>query len=105
MPCRTTGALRIIGGDWRGRKFNFIRRPSLRPSGDRVRESLFNCLGQRLDGLRCLDLFAGSGALGLEAASRGRRCRNFGGKKPPLSPVYPRSGDFSGCYASTGVDD
>ena len=64
MPCRTTGALRIIGGDWRGRKFNFIRRPSLRPSGDRVRESLFNCLGQRLDGLRCLDLFAGSGALG-----------------------------------------
>ena len=71
MPCRTTGALRIIGGDWRGRKFNFIRRPSLRPSGDRVRESLFNCLGQRLDGLRCLDLFAGSGALGLEAASRG----------------------------------
>lgn len=64
---------RIIGGRWRGRKVGFAASPSLRASGDRLRESLFNCLGQRLDGRTCLDLFAGAGALGLEAASRGAR--------------------------------
>ena len=64
-------AFRIIGGRWRGRKVRFL--PFLRASGDRVRESLFNCLGQRLDQKMCLDLFAGAGALGLEAASRGAK--------------------------------
>ena len=63
--------VRIIGGKWRGRKLPAPLSGPFRPSGDRIREALFNCLGQRLDGKSCLDLFAGTGALGLEAASRG----------------------------------
>jgi 16S rRNA (guanine(966)-N(2))-methyltransferase RsmD len=65
--------LRIIGGQWRSRRLSFPDVPGLRPTPDRVRETLFNWLGQDLTGKRCLDLFAGSGALGLEAASRGAR--------------------------------
>jgi 16S rRNA (guanine966-N2)-methyltransferase len=68
-----TNQVRIIGGQWRRRGLHFPDAPGLRPTPDRVRETLFNWLGQRLDGLRCLDLFAGSGALGFEAASRGAR--------------------------------
>jgi 16S rRNA (guanine966-N2)-methyltransferase len=63
--------VRIIGGQWRSRVLRFPAAAPLRPTPDRVRETLFNWLGQRLDGLRCLDLFAGSGALGFEALSRG----------------------------------
>jgi 16S rRNA (guanine966-N2)-methyltransferase len=63
--------LRIIGGTWRGRRVHFPSLPELRPSPDRVRETLFNWLAPVIEGARCLDLFAGSGALGLEAASRG----------------------------------
>jgi 16S rRNA (guanine966-N2)-methyltransferase len=63
--------VRIIGGQWRSRRIRFAPRADLRPSPDRVRETLFNWLGQDLAGLTCLDLFAGSGALGFEAASRG----------------------------------
>ena len=63
--------LRIIGGAWRGRKLRFPRDADIRPTPDRVRETLFNWLGARVPGARCLDLFAGSGALGLEALSRG----------------------------------
>ena len=63
--------IRIIGGVWRSRLIKVIDAPGLRPTTDRVRETLFNWLGQRLDGLRCLDAFAGAGALGFEAASRG----------------------------------
>ena len=65
------GNIRIIAGAYRGRRIAVPSRPGLRPTPDRVRETLFNWLGQRLDGLACLDLFAGSGALGFEAASRG----------------------------------
>ena len=65
------GELRIIGGAWRGRKLRFPALPGLRPSPDRVRETLFNWLAPEINGARCLDLFAGSGALGLEALSRG----------------------------------
>lgn len=65
------GQLRIIGGQWRGRKLLFPSVPGLRPSPDRVRETLFNWLMRDIAGARCLDLFAGSGALGLEALSRG----------------------------------
>ena len=68
---RGSGQVRIIGGRWRGTKLAVPDRPGLRPSSDRVRETLFNWLGQDLTGLRCLDAFAGSGALGFEAASRG----------------------------------
>ena len=63
--------LRIIGGSWRGRKLRFPPSPEIRPTPDRVRETLFNWLGPRMSGARCLDLFAGSGALGLESLSRG----------------------------------
>lgn len=63
--------LRIIGGAWRGRKLSFPDLPGLRPTPDRVRETLFNWLRDVVPGARCLDLFAGSGALGLEALSRG----------------------------------
>ncbi len=63
--------VRIIAGKWRSRQVRFPAAAELRPTPDRVRETLFNWLGQRLDGLACLDLFAGSGALGFEAASRG----------------------------------
>lgn len=63
--------LRIIGGAWRGRKLRFPPSPEIRPTPDRVRETLFNWLASRVSGARCLDLFAGSGALGLEALSRG----------------------------------
>ena len=65
--------VRIIGGAWRSRLVFFPPRQDLRPTPDRVRETLFNWLGQDLTGKRCLDLFAGSGALGFEAASRGAR--------------------------------
>ncbi|MFA5826607.1 MAG: 16S rRNA (guanine(966)-N(2))-methyltransferase RsmD [Gallionellaceae bacterium] len=63
--------VRIIGGSHRRRLIEFPDAEGLRPTPDRVRETLFNWLGQTLDGRRCLDLFAGSGALGFEAASRG----------------------------------
>ena len=63
--------LRIIGGSWRGRRLRFPAAPLIRPTPDRVRETLFNWLGAGVAGARCLDLFAGSGALGLEALSRG----------------------------------
>jgi 16S rRNA (guanine966-N2)-methyltransferase len=63
--------LRIIGGTWRGRKLRFPAAADIRPTPDRVRETLFNWLRAAVPGARCLDLFAGSGALGLEALSRG----------------------------------
>ena len=65
--------MRLIAGDWRGRKLEFIVAPGLRPTPDRVRETLFNWLQPTITGARCLDLFAGSGALGFEAASRGAK--------------------------------
>jgi len=63
--------LRIIGGRWRGRRLRFPDIEGLRPTPDRVRETLFNWLAPAIEGARCLDLFAGSGALGIEALSRG----------------------------------
>jgi len=66
-----SGQLRIIGGIWRGRKLQFPDVAGLRPTGDRVRETLFNWLAPEIQSARCLDLFAGSGALGIEALSRG----------------------------------
>lgn len=63
--------LRIIGGQWRSRQISFAAAPGLRPTGDRIRETVFNWLAPYIRGAQCLDLFAGSGALGLEALSRG----------------------------------
>ncbi|ROO26966.1 16S rRNA (guanine(966)-N(2))-methyltransferase RsmD [Salinisphaera japonica] len=63
--------LRIIGGEWRSRRVPIADRPGLRPTPDRVRETVFNWLAPRLPGAACADLFAGTGALGIEALSRG----------------------------------
>jgi len=74
MPPRSSPKahqLRIIGGRWRGRRMGFSSVPGIRPTPDRVRETLFNWLGQDLAGAKTLDLFAGSGALTFEALSRG----------------------------------
>lgn len=68
---RRGGQLRIIGGNWRGRKLNFPDVTGLRPTADRIRETVFNWLQNDIGDASCLDLFAGSGALGFEAASRG----------------------------------
>ncbi len=65
------GKVRIIAGKWRGRKLNVIDATGLRPTPDRVRETLFNWIQQEIVGARCLDLFAGTGALAFEALSRG----------------------------------
>ena len=72
-PARPPGVVRIIGGEWRGTRLPVADRDGLRPTADRVRETLFNWLQPMLPGARVLDLFAGTGALGLEAVSRGAR--------------------------------
>lgn len=69
--------VRIIGGEWRGRKLSFPSIEGLRPTPDRVRETLFNWLHTYLPDARCLDLFAGSGVLGFEVLSRGARSLTF----------------------------
>lgn len=74
---KSTQQLRIIGGKWRGRKLSFPAVDGLRPTGDRVRETLFNWLQPVVPGARCLDMYAGSGALGLEALSRGAASVQF----------------------------
>jgi 16S rRNA (guanine966-N2)-methyltransferase len=68
---RGGGSVRIISGEWRSRRLQVPDIEGLRPSGDRIRETLFSWLGTEVVGARCLDLFAGTGALGFEAASRG----------------------------------
>lgn len=68
---RAPGRLRIIGGAWRSRIVEFEAEPGVRATPDRVRQTLFDWLAPRIEGARCVDLFAGSGALGLEALSRG----------------------------------
>lgn len=73
MNRKKPGTVRIIGGRWRGRRLPVPDLPGLRPSGDRGRETLFNWLEPWIRGSRCVDLFAGSGVLGFEAASRGAK--------------------------------
>jgi 16S rRNA (guanine966-N2)-methyltransferase len=73
MAARKANTVRIIAGAWRSRQVTFPGEAGLRPTPDRVRETLFNWLGQDMTGKRCLDLFAGSGALGFEALSRDAR--------------------------------
>ncbi len=68
---RPPGEIRLIGGHWKRIKLKVADKPGLRPTPDRVRETLFNWLGQQMGGMRCMDAFAGTGALGFEAASRG----------------------------------
>lgn len=69
--------VRIIGGSLRGRRVEFPARPGLRPTSERIRETLFNWLQREIPGARCLDLFAGSGALGIESLSRGASAVDF----------------------------
>lgn len=82
---RRGGQLRIIAGRWRGRRLPVADAPGLRPTSDRVRETLFNWLAPMLPGARCLDLFAGSGALGLEALSRGADYCLFAEQSRPVA--------------------
>ena len=72
-----TNTIRIIGGEWRSRKLQFLDAPGLRPTPDRIRETLFNWLQGAIYDSNCLDLFAGSGAIGLEALSRGAKSVDF----------------------------
>ena len=71
------GEIRIIGGKWKGKKIYFNLNDDLRPTPDRAKETLFNWLGQDLNEMHCLDLFSGTGALGLEALSRGAKKVTF----------------------------
>jgi 16S rRNA (guanine966-N2)-methyltransferase len=77
MSARPLGELRIIGGQWRSRRVAFEAADGVRPTPDRVRQTVFDWLAPRIEGARCLDLFAGSGALGLEALSRGAASVRF----------------------------
>jgi 16S rRNA (guanine966-N2)-methyltransferase len=77
--------LRIIGGRWRGSRIAILPLDAIRPSPDRVRETLFNWLQQQVVGARCLDLFAGSGALGIEALSRGASHVTFVDREPQVA--------------------
>src|SRR5215471_2142750 len=81
----TAGKVRIIGGRLRGSKLAVPDLPGLRPTPDRVRETLFNWLMPFIDGARCLDLFAGTGALGIEALSRGAASADFVETDPGLA--------------------
>lgn len=81
---RPANRLRIIGGRWRGVPIDFPAVDAVRPSPDRVRETLFNWLAPHIADARCLDLFAGSGALGIEALSRGARGATFVDREPRL---------------------
>ncbi|MCY7296784.1 16S rRNA (guanine(966)-N(2))-methyltransferase RsmD [Alteromonas sp. a30] len=71
------GSIRIISGQWRGRKLPVLSADGLRPTTDRTKETLFNWLMQDIHGLRCIDAFAGSGSLGFEALSRGAKSVTF----------------------------
>lgn len=81
---RQPNRLRIVGGRWRGIRIDFPAIEAIRPSPDRVRETLFNWLQTRIVGARCLDLFAGSGALGIEALSRGAAEVTFVDREPQV---------------------
>lgn len=76
------GRLRIVAGKWRGRRLPVADVPGLRPTSDRIRETLFNWLAPRIEGARCLDLYAGTGALGFEALSRGASGVTFVERSP-----------------------
>ncbi len=81
------GKVRLIGGQWRGTRLAVAAAPGLRPTSDRVRETLFNWLAPMLHGARVLDVFAGSGALGLEAVSRGAASAVLVERDPALSSI------------------
>jgi 16S rRNA (guanine966-N2)-methyltransferase len=91
--------IRIIGGRWRGRRIRFPAVADIRPTPDRVRETLFNWLGQDLDGARTLDPFAGSGALSFEALSRGATLAVAVDRKPELVRALDAAAQMLGAAA------
>jgi 16S rRNA (guanine966-N2)-methyltransferase len=92
----TANRVRIIGGSMRGRILRFPPAPGLRPTPDRVRETLFNWLGQDLSGRRCLDLYAGTGALSLESVSRGAALAVAIERQPALARALAANGEALG---------
>lgn len=90
-PRGKSRGLRIIGGRWRGRRLQFVAKPGVRPTPDRVRESLFNWIQWKVRHSRCLDLFAGSGALGFEALSRGAAAVVAVEREPDVAAQLGRS--------------
>lgn len=101
-PVSVPSKLRIIGGQWRGRWLNFVEAEGLRPTGNRIRETLFNWLMPVLPGSVCLDAFAGSGALGFEALSRGAASCQFC-ETDPQAQQFLRSNQQSLGAASVDV--
>lgn len=93
--------LRIIAGQWRGRRIAVADVASLRPTPDRVRETVFNWIGPRIENARCLDLFAGSGILGLEALSRGAATVDFVERERTLCDAIGRCLDAFGARGAT----
>ncbi len=83
----TTNQLRIIGGKWRNRKLKFSANVEVRPTPNRIRETLFNWLAPYIEGATCLDLFVGSGALGFEALSRGAKHVTMVDKSPEVIKI------------------
>src|SRR5690606_4349524 len=102
---RAPGIVRIIGGEWRGRRLRFPSRPGLRPSPDRVRETLFNWLAPIVQGARCVDLFAGTGCLGLEAWSGGAAEARLVERAPVLARVLAGHVEMLGARAHVVRDD
>jgi len=102
---RGEGQVRIIGGRWRGTKLAVPDRPGLRPSSDRVRETLFNWLMPALPGARVLDLFAGTGVLGLEALSRGAAHATLVERDPGLAALLRESADKLSAQAEVHAAD
>lgn len=104
----TSGELRIAGGDWRSRKLRFPDTDGVRPTPARTRETLFNWLSFHLAGSNCLDLFSGSGVLGLEALSRGATQTTFVDNSPALTTALRGNlrllGAESGTVVCTGSD-
>ena len=101
MRARRGNSIRIIGGKWRSRIICFPDSADLRPTPDRVRETLFNWLGQDLTGRSCLDLYAGSGALGFEALSRGASAVTMVEQSPEACRVLQQNAALLGAEALT----
>jgi 16S rRNA (guanine966-N2)-methyltransferase len=96
-------SVRIIAGTWRGRRLTFPRGADVRPTPDRVRETLFNWLREHVEGARCLDLYAGTGALGLEALSRGAREAVLVERDPALAAALDTNARVLGANAQIVV--
>ena len=97
------GRLRIVAGNWRSRLLDIADVEGLRPTSERIRETLFNWLAPTIQGARCLDLFAGTGALGLEALSRGAREAVFVEQSPVAARQLETNIDIVGANAAAKV--